>query len=93
MNDKLLGQEKIINDYKNKISGLDKKIIEIKNIQNDYKTLNARIPLGIEEQNNNIDGIFHERQNNINKNINDMRRYNSNMILNNNRHLKMKRLK
>jgi hypothetical protein len=84
MNDKLLDQEKIINEYKNKINGLDKKIIEMKNNQNNYKTLNAQIPLGIEEQNNNIDRIFHERQNNINKNIKDMRRYNINMINNGN---------
>ena len=41
----------------------------MKNNQNNYKTLNAQIPLGIEEQNNNIDRIFHERQKNINKNI------------------------
>ena len=78
MKDKLLDQEKIINEYKNKINGLDNKIIEMKNSQYDYKAL------GIGEQKNNIDGKFHVKQNNINQNINDMKRCNTNMIMNNN---------
>ena len=40
MNDKLLDQERIINEYKNKINGLDKKMIEMKISQNDYNNNN-----------------------------------------------------
>ena len=78
MKDKLLEQEKIINEYKNKINGIDKKITEMKNSQHDYKAL------GIGGQKNSIDGNIHVRQNNINQNINDMRRCNTNMTMNNN---------
>jgi chromosome segregation ATPase len=81
MKDKLLEQEKIINEYKNKINGLDNKIIEMKNSQNDYKALNDQIPRKIEKQENNIDGTFHIKQNNINQNLNKMRRCNTNFNL------------
>jgi len=61
MNDKLLDQERIINDYKNKINGLDKKIIEMKISQKYYNNNN------IMQQNGNI----HKNSPKININMNN----------------------
>ena len=81
MNDKLLIQEKIINDYKNKINGLDKKLIELKNNENDYKKLSDEIIRKIEEQKNKTNEM-NLMKNNINQNFYNMNKFNNNMKMN-----------
>ena len=80
MNDKLLDQERIINEYKNKINGLDKKMIEMKISQNDYNNNN-----NIMQQNGNI----HKNSPNIKINMNNNMNNNYLIDIYNNKNNKM----